>query len=140
MLSAEAFRIRCQSQWLPTIPAPSTLSSPAGPDFSTSVPSCVCLVSSPMTCATTPTWTGGGQVGEGLGTGWPEAGPMTPPNHLYYGSTSGPMNPQTLSSISPYSLGVSVFQPNPPQVPTIGSPAYCFHCLQFGRVFTVSPA
>ena len=129
---------------LPTVSAPSTLSSPA-PTL-TAVPPLGTFTLppsfgiSPMTCATTPTWTGGGQVGEGLGTGWPEAGPMTPPNHLYYGSTSGPMNPQTLSSISPYSLGVSVFQPNPPQVPTIGSPAYCFHCLQFGRVFTVSPA
>ena len=126
----------------PSVPAPSNLPALAPhlttvppPGSYTLPPSWGSPGSPPMICATTPTWTGCGFVG---GTGWPEAGPMTPPNHLYYGSTSGSINPQSLSSCSPYSVGVSVFQPNPP-VPPTGSPAYCFHCLQFGSVFTVSP-
>ena len=131
---------------VPTVPAPAQIPAPSTPLLCavTIPPAWQSPGSPPMACATAPTWSGG--YCEGEGTRWPDAGlhSSTPSAHLYFGSTSGSSNPQTLSSSSQYSVGwpvdMSMFQPTLPQpTPPSGSLAFCFHCLQFGKVFTVSP-
>ena len=73
--------------------------------------------------------------------GWPEARPLldgkSDSPQLINVSTSGFQN---LPSLSPsLQFGVNnalpVFQQQHPPV----TPAYCFHCLQFGSVFTINP-
>ena len=84
--------------------------------------------------------------------GWSEARPMMGygwdgmqllPSGLPIGSTSGtynflalPPSPQSsIGSMPPYQP-----QPQPPSSgPLPGSPAFCFHCLQYGAVFTINP-
>ena len=81
---------------------------------------------------------------------WPEARPMMglggnlhQPG-LFNGSYSGLLTPPSLSSAHQssfgWSVGVPSYQPQPHPVQLNGSPAYCFHCLQFGRVDNISPA
>ena len=88
---------------------------------------------------------------ESNGTGWPEARPMlvlgsnTPQStHMYCESTSGSQNQQSLSLSPQYSVGwpvgVPVYQPQLLSVQPGGRPAYCFHCFQFGTVYTIHPA
>ena len=81
--------------------------------------------------------------------GWSDARPMlgyglqqTSPG-LFSGSSSGSMNQSTLSSNmqSSWLYGRPMIQPQPqnsPGAPYGENPAYCFHCLQFGTVFTVN--
>ena len=96
-------------------------------------------------------WTGRCLGGEGATTRWPEARPMlvlgnnTPQStHMYCESTSGSQNQQSLSLSPQYSVGwpvgVPVYQPQLLPVQPGGRPAYCFHCLQFGTVYTINPA
>ena len=84
---------------------------------------------------------------ESNGTGWPEARPMlvlgsnTPQStHMYCESTSGSQNQLSLSLSPQYSVGWPVGVPvyRPQLLPV--QPAYCFHCLQFGTVYTINPA
>ena len=89
-------------------------------------------------------WTGGCCGGEMVTLGWPEARPVLEIGkftHLYCGSTSGFTNQPSLSPSSQYSVvwpvSVPVMNQQQPMVPP--SPAYCFHCMQYGSVFTVSP-
>ena len=65
-------------------------------------------------------------------------------SQMFYGSTSGTMphsslSPSYQSSVS-QNEGLSMYKPQlvPPASPC-GTPAYCFHCLQFGSVFTINP-
>ena len=84
-------------------------------------------------------------VGDVSGSmGWSDARPMlgyglqqTPPG-LFSRSSSGSMNQSTLSSNVQTSglYGMPMTQPQPQ--PHHAAPAYCFHCLQFGTVFTVN--
>ena len=80
--------------------------------------------------------------------GWSEARPMEgstwngniflPPGPW---STSGSMNLSALSPSSQPSAWSTILPPYQPQhqpVPQVGSPAYCFHCMQYGAVFTIS--
>ena len=78
---------------------------------------------------------------------WPEARPMmglsgnlNQPG-LFNGSYSGYLTPPSLSPIpqSRWSVGFPSYQPQPQPVQLNGSPAYCFHCLQFGKVYNISP-
>lgn len=80
---------------------------------------------------------------------WPEARPMMglggnlhQPG-LFNGSYSGLLTPPSLSpapqSSFGWSVGVPSYQPQPHPVQLNGSPAYCFHCLQFGKVYNISP-
>ena len=95
-------------------------------------------------------WNDGCCGGKSVTPGWPEARPVLETDkfthhssHLYCGSTSGFSNQPSLSPSSQYSVvwpvSVPVMSPQPPMVSPGGSPAYCFHCMQFGSVFTVSP-
>ena len=90
-------------------------------------------------------------VGDVSGSmGWSDARPMlgygmqqTSPG-LFSGSSSGSMNQSTLSSNVQTSglYGLPMIQPQPQPhhgAPYGERPAYCFHCLQFGTVFTVNP-
>ena len=80
------------------------------------------------------------------GCGWTPEWPDARPTMGYsswspgssYGSTSGFTQSPTLSPIPTpgWNDATIMFQPN--QHPA-GTPAYCFHCLQYGSVFTVSP-
>ena len=105
----------------------------------------------PMLCSITPPWTGG-YVGVTSTPGWPDARPvrgfdsnMSQASHQYFGSSSGSPNHSALSSSPQYGMGLPVpllfqSQPNPVPAPPVGMPAYCFHCLQYGKVFTICPA
>ena len=106
---------------------------------------------SPMQCSITPPWTGG-CVGVTSTPGWPAARPvgdfdsnMSQSSHPYFGSSSGSPYHSSLSSSSQYGMGLPVdmlfqSQPNPAvPAPLLGMPAYCFHCLQYGSVFTICP-
>ena len=95
----------------------------------------------PMQCSITPTWTGG-CVGVTSTPGWPDARPvgdfdsnMSQSSHPYFGSSRGSPYHSSLSSSSQYCMGLFQFQsqPNPAvPAPLLGTPAYCFHCLQYG--------
>ena len=91
-----------------------------------------------------------------VGGGWPEARPTTGYNNmpstaksnigLFYGSTSGIMHHSSLSPRYQSSVGQNdglfLYQqqvPPAPDPPGGGRPAYCFHCLQFGSVYTINP-
>ena len=80
--------------------------------------------------------------------GWSEARPVIGnrwedmtllPSGLPFGSTSGYPNLLALSPSPQSSIGfVSSYQ-TPPQPPSpSGSPAYCFHCMQYGAVYTIN--
>ena len=96
-------------------------------------------------------YVGGG--GQGL-AGWSEARPTpgysnipSPQSNvgLFYGSTSGIMphsslSPSYQSSVG-QSEGLSMYQHQLlSPAPLGGRPAYCYHCLQFGSVYTINPA
>jgi hypothetical protein len=73
----------------------------------------------------------------GVSTVWPDArtfsGGLCGSPELYVGSSS---NLNQHHSLSPsYQPSVGLCQSNSP----IGRPAYCFHCLQYGSVYTISP-
>lgn len=56
-------------------------------------------------------------------------------------STSGSLNLPALSLFSPPSAWSAILPPYQPQpVPQVVTPAYCFHCMQYGAVFTIIPA
>ena len=56
-------------------------------------------------------------------------------------STSGSLNLPALSPFSPPSAWSAILPPYQPQpVPQVVTPAYCFHCMQYGAVFTIIPA
>ena len=106
---------------------------------------------SPMLCSMTSPWTGG-FVGVTSTPGWPDARPVgafdsnrSQSSHPYFGSSSGSPYHTSLSSSSQYGVGLPntmLFQsqPNPAApAPPVGTPAYCFHCLQYGSVFTIYP-
>ena len=108
----------------------------------------------PMLCSISQPWAGGptGGVTSTPSTGWPEARPafglessMSQSPHIYSGSSSGLSNQLSLSFSPQYGMGLHVpllFQPQPsPVVPPTpgGRPAYCFHCLQYGSVFSITP-
>ena len=63
---------------------------------------------------------------------------------LFNGSSSSLLTPPTLSPIPKssfgWSVGVPSYQPQPQPVELNGSPAYCLHCLQFCKVYNISPA
>jgi hypothetical protein len=101
----------------------------------------------PMLCSFSPPWASGCCVGPGSGwsTGWPEARPMVGLNcnmpqssHLYCGGTSTFNNQQSLSPSSQYIMGCQEGMSQPPHTPTGNSPAYCYHCLQYGAVYTIN--
>ena len=73
----------------------------------------------------------------GESTVWPDAHPwlgdLCGSPGLSIGSSSG-LNQQQ-SQFPMYQPSVGLYQPNSP----IGRPAFCFHCLQYGSVFTISP-
>ena len=81
---------------------------------------------------------------------WPEARPVMRNSRwegmtllqsgLQSGSTSGHLNSLALSPSPQSSIGfVSPYHQTPPQPPSpSGSPAYCFHCMQYGAVFTIN--
>ena len=109
---------------------------------------------SPMLCSISQPRAGGyaGVVTSPPSTGWPEARPasglessISQSPHLYSGSPSGLSNQLSLSFSPQYGMGLPVpmfIQPHPlPVVPSTpgGRPAYCFHCLQYGSVFTINP-
>ena len=81
--------------------------------------------------------------------GWSEARPMMGyrwdgmpllPSGLPIGSTSGTYNFLALSPSPQSSIGsVPLYQPQPQPPSPGGSPAYCFHCMQYGAVFTIRP-
>ena len=68
---------------------------------------------------------------------WPDAHPwlgsLRGSPGLSIGSSSGLNQQQSLSPM--YQPSVGLYQPNSP----IGRPAFCFHCLQYGSVYTISP-
>ena len=74
---------------------------------------------------------------------WTEARPMVgwggnlQQNGLFSSSTllTSPTLPQ-----SSFGWSVLSYQPQPQPVYPNASSAYCFHCLQFGRVYNISPA
>ena len=74
--------------------------------------------------------------------GWGDTGSLHQPG-LFNGSSSTFLTQPMLSPIPQSSfgwdVGVPSYQPQP-QPQMNGSPAYCFHCLQFGRVYNISPA
>ena len=101
----------------------------------------------PMLCSFSPPWASGCCAGPGSGwsTGWPEARPMVGLNcnmpqssHLYCGGTSTFNNQQSLSPSSQYIMGCQEGMSQPPHTPTGSSPAYCYHCLQYGAVYTIN--
>ena len=78
----------------------------------------------------TPTgWPDAGQVGGGGGmstpTVWPDAGSLGGGLCGSPGSSSGYNQYQSLSPM---------YQPSSPS----GNPAFCFHCLQYGSVYTIT--
>ena len=85
-------------------------------------------------------------------TGWSEIRPMIgstwdsnnfQPSGLPTWSTSGSLNSTALSPSSQPSVWnviVPQYQILPHPVPQGGSPAYCFHCMQYGAVSTIIPA
>jgi hypothetical protein len=142
------------SSALPTlaVPQPTTPLAPPTPPPSNGTTSSTPII--PMLCSTTtPHWLGGCTGGVTSSPGWPEARPLGgfdcnlgQPSHLFCGSTSGAFNQPSLSSTPQY-VSTQVFQSQPPPtapppLPTLpgGRPAYCFHCLQYGSVFTITPA
>ena len=100
----------------------------------------------PMLCSISPPWASGlgtGPVG-GWSTGWPEARPMMGLNfnmpqssYVYCGGNSTSMNQTSLSPSSQYMPGCQEGMPQPPYTPG-GSPAFCYHCLQYGAVYTIN--
>ena len=101
----------------------------------------------PMLCSISPPWASGlgtgGPVG-GWTTGWPEARPMMGLNfnmpqssYVYCGGNSTSMNQTSLSPSSQYMPGCQEGMPQPPHTPG-GSPAFCYHCLQYGAVYTIN--
>ena len=72
----------------------------------------------------------------GNGNTFPTPGPVN-------WSTSGSLNLPALSLFSPPSAWSAIlppYQPKPQPVPQVVTPAYCFHCMQYGAVFTIIPA
>ena len=101
----------------------------------------------PMLCSFSPPLAGGLSTGSGGGwsTGWPEARPvmelnfsMPQSSFMYCGGNSTSMNQSSLSPSSQYITGCQEGMPQPPHSPTGGSPAYCYHCLQYGAVYTIN--
>ena len=99
----------------------------------------------PMLCSISQPLVGGYQglsqspgcgVG-GVSTVWPEVHPwlvgLSGSPGLSIGSSSGLNQQQSLSPM--YQPSVGQYQPNSPS----GRPAFCFHCLQYGSVYTISP-
>ena len=80
--------------------------------------------------------------------GWSEARPVIGnrwedmtllPSGLPFGSTSGYPNLLALSPSPQSSIGfVSSYQTPPQPHSPSRSPAYCFHCMQYGAVFTIN--
>ena len=72
----------------------------------------------------------------GVTTVWPDAGPwlggLCGSPRLSVGSSSSLNQHQLLSPM--YQPSVGLYQQSSP----IGSPAFCFHCLQYGSVYTIS--
>ena len=143
------------SHALPAAPAvPSPMATPVHASSPASTPGVQSNGSSssttlPMLCSITPPWTGGCVGGVTSTPGWPEArldgsldGNMLQASQLYCGSTSGLPYQLSLSSSPQYGMGlpVHVFQSQlpPAQPPPGGSPAYCFHRLQYGSVFNIT--
>ena len=97
--------------------------------------------------STSPPWACGCCAGSvsGWSTGWPIARPMVGLNcnktqfsHVYCGGTSTFNNQQSLSPSYQCILGCQEGMSQPPHTPTDNSPAYCYHCLQYGAVYTMN--
>ena len=73
-------------------------------------------------------WPDAGQLGGGVSrpTVWTDAGP-------FGGGLCG--SPGSSSGFNQYQSLSPMYQPNSPS----GKPAFCFHCLQYGSVYTITP-
>ena len=129
---------------VPAVPEPQGYYQPSAPvcgDGTTSN-----TYSLPMLCSISPPLVGGYQglsqspscVVGGVSTGWQNAHPilggLSDSPGLNIGSSSGLSQHQSLSPM--YQPSVGLYQPTSP----VGRPpAFCFHCLQYGSVYTISP-
>ena len=127
---------------VPAVPEPQRYYQPSAPEFGDGTTSNT--YSLPMLCSTSQPSVGGYQglsqsPGYGVGgvtTVWPDAGPwlggLCGSPRLSVGSSSSLNQHQLLSPM--YQPSVGLYQQSSP----IGSPAFCFHCLQYGSVYTIS--
>ena len=127
---------------VPAVPEPQGYHQPPAPVYGDGTTSNT--YSLPMLCSISQPPVGGFQglsqspvcgVG-GMSTVWSDAGlgGLCGSPGLSIGSSSGFNQQQSLSPM--YQPSVGLYQPTSP----VGRPpAFCFHCLQYGSVYTISP-